>query len=581
MAHSDELHHALAATVGKRHVFTGEGRTAYYRTGFRYGKGSASAVVFPGTLVEQWRVLQVCVEHGAAIVMQAAKSGLTGGSVPSGDDYGRPVVIVNVMRIKRIVLLDGGKQAIALPGSTLHELTELLRPLGRVPHSVIGSTTIGATVVGGIANNAGGALCKRGSSYTRLSMFARVNENRELELVNQLGIEGLGEDPETILSRLEREPVAPDAVVARDVPASDHAYADRIRDLQANVPNRYNTDPRRLCGVSGSAGKVAAFAVRVDTFPAPKRRAVFYLGTNDPLDFVRLRQDVLGGFTNLPEMGEYMNRQTFDTAERYGKDVFLSIKYLGTERLPKAYKLKAASEHVLNQVPLLPKYLPDRVLNYASRLFPQHLPKSLRDYRNRFEHLLLLDTTDDAIEETRAYLAGRWKGQGSGDNDYFECNQEEQAAGLRHRFAAAGAGLRYQTMHSATTEEELALDIARISRDDSWTQPPPAEVTDHLDRLLRYGHFFCYVFHDIYIFRKGTDLERMKQILLGQLDETQAKYPAEHNVGHLYKADDTLQKFYAELDPTNTFNPGIGKTGKGVIEPQGEPAAEKEPSLSK
>ncbi|MEO0476107.1 MAG: D-lactate dehydrogenase [Planctomycetota bacterium] len=556
---------ALISAVGRRHVLTKASRTAYYCTGFRSGMGEASAVVFPGSLIEQWRVLQVCIEHGAAILMQAAKTGLTEGSCPSGNDYGRPLVIINVTRIKRIILLEGGKQIIALPGSTLHELTELLKPLGRVPHSVIGSTTIGATMVGGIANNAGGALCKRGSSYTQLALYARVTKQGKLELVNHLGVDGLGDEPEVILQQLEQGEIKPGDVKAWDVPASDQAYAERIRDLEAAVPNRYNTDPRRLFEVSGSAGKVAAFAVRVDTFPAPERRAVFYLGTNDPADFMRLRRDVLSEFKSLPEMGEYMNRETFDTAERYGKDVFLTIKYLGTPRLPKAYKLKAYAEYVLNRVPLLPKYLPDRLLNYISRLFPQHLPERLRTFRDRFDHLLLLDTTDGAIEEARAYLAERWVGpaEHAGSScDFFECDADEQAAGLRHRFAAAGAGLRYQLMHSATTEEELALDVARVSKDDSWTKPPPPEVAQQVDRLLRYGHFFCYVFHEIYIFRKGTDLGRMKQLLLDQLDEADAKYPAEHNVGHLYEADDTLRQFYEQLDPTNTFNPGIGKTDK-------------------
>ncbi|MEC7468986.1 MAG: hypothetical protein VYC51_03975, partial [Pseudomonadota bacterium] len=42
----------------------------------------------------------------------------------------------------------------------------------------------------------------------------------------------------------------------------------------------------------------------------------------------------------------------------------------------------------------------------------------------------------------------------------------------------------------------------------------------------------------------------------------EAKYPAEHNVGHLYKAEDGLAAFYRELDPTNTFNPGVGKLDK-------------------
>lgn len=33
-------------------------------------------------------------------------------------------------------------------------------------------------------------------------------------------------------------------------------------------------------------------------------------------------------------------------------------------------------------------------------------------------------------------------------------------------------------------------------------------------------------------------------------------------VGHIYEAEPQLKAFYEQLDPTNTFNPGIGKTGK-------------------
>ena len=101
-------------------------------------------------------------------------------------------------------MLDGGNQVIAFPGSTLHELEGKLAGIDRAPHSVIGSTTIGATIVGGIANNAGGALCKRGSSYTELALYARVNEEGNLELINHLGINNLGETPEEIFKNLEK-----------------------------------------------------------------------------------------------------------------------------------------------------------------------------------------------------------------------------------------------------------------------------------------------------------------------------------------------------------------------------------------
>ncbi|MEM9480706.1 MAG: D-lactate dehydrogenase [Verrucomicrobiota bacterium] len=546
--------------VGRKHVLTKESRTAYYRSGFRSGFGAASVVVFPGTLLEQWKVLQACVKAKCAIVLQASKTGLTEGSSPSGSDYDRDIVIINITRIKKIILLDGGKQVLAFSGSTLHELEGELAKVNRAPHSVIGSTTIGATIVGGIANNAGGALCKRGSSFTKLSLFARVDEAGELEIVNHLGIRNLGETPEEIFDRLESGKIPPEDLDAMDEAASDRDYADRIRDLDAEVPNRYNADPKRLCDVSGSAGKVAAFAVRVDTYPVPEKKQVFFLGTNDPAHFVTLRRHILGNFKELPEMCEYMNRGIFDVAERYGKDVFLSIKHLGTKRLPRAYALKARVEYFLNKIPFLPKFLPDLFLYFVSRLFPAHLPERLLEYRDEFEYYLILSMSDAGIDEARDYLADEWsKLEGV---KFFECTEEEQTAALLHRFAAAGAAIRYQTLHQKTSEEVLALDIALLGNDPDWIEELPEDISRDLDLALYYGHFMCHVFHHDYIFRKGADIAAIKAKMLERLDAKGAKYPAEHNVGHMYEAEPHVKAFYEELDPTNTFNPGIGKTSK-------------------
>ncbi|MEM7013900.1 MAG: D-lactate dehydrogenase [Verrucomicrobiota bacterium] len=557
---AENLISAFEEIVGRKNVLTSESKTAYYRSGFRSGIGDAAAVVFPETLLEQWKVLQVCVDNKCAIIMQATKTGLTEGSCPSGFDYDREVVIINITRIKKIILLDEGKQVLAFPGSTLHELEQLLKPINRAPHSVIGSTTIGATIVGGIANNAGGALCKRGSSFTELALFAQVDKDGKLNLVNHLGIKDLGETPEEIFAKLEQGEIPTEDLEGMDKFASDREYKDRIRDLNADVPNRYNADPKLLHDVSGSSGKVAAFAVRVDTYPTPKRKQVFYLGSNDPTHFVTLRQHILKNFKELPEMCEYMNRGIFDTAEKYGKDVFLSIKHLGTKRLPKAYALKSTMEYHLNKIPFLPKFLPDLFLYYLSQCFPRHLPKRLLEYRDKFEYYLILSTADDAIDEAREYLTDEW-GKIEGV-EFFECDEKEQEAALLHRFAAAGAAIRYQNLHQRTTEEVLALDIALLGNDPDWVEELPPEIAEHLDLALYYGHFMCHVFHQDYIFKKGTDIKAIKAKMLERLDAKGAKYPAEHNVGHMYEAEQTLKEFYEELDPTNTFNPGIGKTKK-------------------
>ena len=555
-----EIIEQLKSVVGHKGVLSSKSKTAYYRSGFRSGFGGSVGVVFPKSLIELWETLKVCVDANCAIIMQATKTGLTEGSSPSGFDYDREVVIINITRIKKIILLDGGKQVIAFPGSTLHELEGELSSIKRAPHSVIGSTTIGATIVGGIANNAGGALCKRGSSYTELSLYARVNQKGNLELINHLGIENLGETPEEIFENLEKGSFSKEDIQGMDKAASDREYQNRIRNIDAEIPNRYNADPNRLYEVSGSAGKVVAFAVRVDTYPMPKEKKVFYLGTNNPSDFSKLRKDILKNFSELPEMCEYMNREIFDTAKKYGKDVFLSIKHIGTKRLPKLYAIKSNMEYYLNKIPLVPKFLPDQILYYLSRLFPEHLPKRLIDYRNQYEHYLILDMSDEGIDEARKYLEKEWSSlDGVG---FFECNEDEQKSALMHRFAAAGAAIRYQTIHQRKTEEVLALDIALLGNDTEWMEKTPDEIKEDLDLSLYYGHFMCHVFHHDYILKKGTNIKAVKENLLKRLDQKSAKYPAEHNVGHMYKADETLQKHYRELDPTNTFNPGIGFTDK-------------------
>ena len=87
-------------------------------------------------------------------------------------------------------------------------------------------------------------------------------------------------------------------------------------------------------------------------------------------------------------------------------------------------------------------------------------------------------------------------------------------------------------------------------------------IDKQISHKLYYGHFMCHVFHQDYIVRKGNNCTALEHEMLELLDQRGAQYPAEHNVGHLYKAKPALQQFYRQLDPTNSLNPGIGKTSK-------------------
>lgn len=550
---------ALKAIVGPRHVITHPRRTARYRTGFRFGSGPALAVAEPGNLVELWRVLRACVEAGTIVITQAANTGLTGGSTPFGDDYDRPVVIISTVRINRIRLIDGGRQVICHAGARLYELENLLRPLGREPHSVIGSSCIGASVLGGVSNNSGGSLIHRGPAYTELALFARVDERGALTLVNHLGVD-LGSEPETILATLDRDDFGEEQI-SHDpgIMASDRAYATHVRDVDADTPARFNADPRRLHEAAGSAGKVVTFAVRLDTFPMEASTKVFYIGTNDPSELAAIRRHMLQHFDSLPVAAEYLHRTAYDIAATYGKDMFLAIRHLGTARLPGLFAVKARVDAIAGRVPLLPSGLTDRLMQAASRLFPAHLPERMTRFRDAYAHHLMLKMSGDGITEARAYLSTLFP---SATGDMFECTPDEGTKAFLHRFAAAGAAIRYRALHADEVADIVALDVALKRSDRDFVETLPDDVNDAIIHKLYYGHFFCHVFHRDYIVRKGHDPIALEHRMWELLDARGARYPAEHNFGHLYVASSDVTAHYMALDPCNCFNPGIGGTAK-------------------
>lgn len=548
---------SLRHAAGNSNVITDAHRARRFATGFRHGSGPVAAVVTPRSLVAMWRTLVACARADAVVIMQAANTGLTGGSTPDGDDYDRPVVIVSPMAIRRIHLIDGGRQVVCLPGTTLYELEAALKPLGREPHSVIGSSCIGASVVGGVCNNSGGSLIRRGPAYTELALYARRDADGTLALVNHLGVR-LPDDPEAMLDRLERGEFTEADLLPTDAVASDADYHRRIREIDAPTPARFNADPGRLHEASGSAGRVAIFAVRLDTFPAETGTATFYVGTNDPARLSELRRTLLASDADLPIAAEYMHRDCFDIAATYGKDMFVAIDRLGTARLPALFRLKASADRWAERLGLGAAFS-DRMMQRIGGWLPQHLPRRMIEFRDRFEHHLILKVPAATIARTTELLEREF---GTGDSGHFRCTEEEGAKAFLHRFAAAGAAIRYSIIHADTVEGVVALDIALRRNDRQWVETLPDDVADPIVHRLYYGHFFCHVFHQDYIVRKGTDCLALEHRMWDLLDARGAEYPAEHNVGHLYHAKPALCDHYRTLDPTNSFNPGIGHTPK-------------------
>ena len=556
---STSLISQLRQIVGDKYLITDPSKSEAYRSGYRFGNGNALAVVRPGNLTEFWAILKACVAADVIVIAQAANTGLTGGSTPDGNDYDRDIVIINAMRISGIQLINDAQQVVCLPGSTLNELEIALKPHGREPHSVIGSSCIGASVIGGICNNSGGALVQRGPAYTEMALYAQLTEQGELQLVNHLGID-LGETPEEILAKLENQRYQRKDIQLDCGKGHDHAYCNHVRQVDEDSPARFNADPARHYEASGCAGKLAIFAVRLDTFVAENKTAVFYIGTNQTEALNDLRRHMLANFKQLPISGEYIHRDAFDVAAKYGKDTFWVIKKFGTHWLPKLFAMKAKVDRLAKKISFMPSHFSDKIMQAISTVLPEHLPKKLWQYRDQYEHHLIVKMGGDGVQEARDYLTSYFKEGSKGA--FFECDAVETQAAMLHRFAVASAAIRYRAIHEKEVEDIVALDIALRRNDREWFETLPPEIEQKISHKLYYGHFMCHVFHQDYIVKKGYDCMELEHQMLELLDKRGAQYPAEHNVGHLYEAKPELRKFYKSLDPTNSFNPGLGHTSK-------------------
>ena len=559
MTSSQHMLRQLGDLVGEKHLLTERDDKAWYTKGFRVGRGEALAVVVPQTLLQLWQILQICCASDAIVLMQAANTGVTGGSTPDGNDYDREVVIVSTRRLKGVQVIDQGRQVIAFPGATLTELENILAPLGREPHSVIGSSCIGASVIGGICNNSGGSLIRRGPAFTEKSLFARLHDDGRLEMVNHLGID-LGETPEEMLKRLEQQNYTtgdrPDW--AGKIWADD--YASQLRDTAADSPSRFNGDRRYLHESAGSAGKVVVFAVRLPTFEASPQTRTFYIGSDDEQQLVALRRVLLAEMQALPIQAEYIHRNAFDLTVRYSKHMMLAIGKLGPQALPGLMAKKARWDVRVSHLPFLPRNSVDRLLQFFNQITPRAVAPRILAYRDKFEHHLMIKVEAPQTAELESLLT-RFFNENRGD--FFLCNDREARDAFLVRFGVGGCTISYCDYLGYDPDQRLvAFDVALRRNDEAWRIALPSHLAEQVQVDSCCGHFFCYVNHQDYVLKPGVDAKAFKQAVIAVLEQRGAKYPAEHNVGHLYHASDEHAAHWQTLDPTNSFNPGIGKTSK-------------------
>lgn len=125
----------------------------------------------------------------------------------------------------------------------------------------------------------------------------------------------------------------------------------------------------------------------------------------------------------------------------------------------------------------------------------------------------MLKMSGAGVEEAKALLAAYFQ-DSPASGDWFVCSAEEGRKAFLHRFAVAGAAIRYATVHDKLVEGMVALDIALPRNTARWQEALPPALDNQCLVKLYYGHFFCHVFHQDYVIRKGSNSRTFKAELL-------------------------------------------------------------------
>jgi FAD/FMN-containing dehydrogenase len=145
------LRRELEAVVGADHVLTDPGLRATYETDWtRRWRGSALAVVRPGSTDEVAAVLRLLNEARVPVVPQGGNTGMVGGSVPRGGE-----VVLSLTRLREMEPVDEAGEVTVGAGATLTAVQEHVRPLGWDVGVDLGARD-SATIGGMVASNAGG-----------------------------------------------------------------------------------------------------------------------------------------------------------------------------------------------------------------------------------------------------------------------------------------------------------------------------------------------------------------------------------------------------------------------------------------
>ena len=91
-------------------------------------------------------------------------------------------------------------------------------------------------------------------------------------------------------------------------------------------------------------------------------------------------------------------------AKKYSKDSFLVIEKLGTKFLPTLFEIKRKVDLLSKYFKFLPNKFSDHLMQFLSKFYPNHLPKRMENFKDKYDHLWIIEMVDDGIKEAKDYF---------------------------------------------------------------------------------------------------------------------------------------------------------------------------------
>ena len=196
---------------------------------------------------------------------------------------------------------------------------------------MIGSSCIGASVLGGVCNNSGGALMRRGPAFTELALYARVDADGGSCSWSTTWASRSATIRRRSSTGCERGDYSA-ADIWHDTGSARVRSATmptQVRDVEAPTPARFNADPRGCSRRPGSAGKLACSRCASTPSRAPSRRAVFYIGPTTAWRLTAIRRHILADVQDACRSPASTCIARPYIAEEYGKDTLPADRAAG------------------------------------------------------------------------------------------------------------------------------------------------------------------------------------------------------------------------------------------------------------